>query len=222
MSLHFSGNINIYDQVIKSYFRGIELLMASTHYSLNSFPKQPDQASSQLSQDDVSSNSTSHNNKDSMTKESCCHEKTTSTPCKSPRIVLKFSSESKKETDDNVTSSKTLIPKNVDESTKGKTWDEKNTTDCHDTQLGLGLVPPPNEKAQKKKIIFPNKFSVSLTRDQIEADLLAMSICGSNSTKRNKRSKKRPMSVRRQEHHLFPDMRLKFITPYDYRVPDST
>ncbi|KAL9422951.1 hypothetical protein AB3S75_035102 [Citrus x aurantiifolia] len=158
-----------------------------------------------------------------MTKESHCHHKAKSTTCKRPRIVSKFSSESKKETDDNVASSKTLVPTKV-ESAEGKTWDEKDSSDRHDTRLGLGseFVPPPKDKAQKKKIIFSNKFSFSLTREQIEADLLAMSICGSNSTKRsNKRSKKRPLNVRRQQDHLFPDMRLKFIMPSDYRVHDS-
>lgn len=153
-----------------------------------------DEAGSQLSdaillkstQDDSSSvsNSTSDNNKDSITKESNCHlaadqKKATSTPCKRPRIVLKFSSESKENTDDNVTSGKTLVPANRQESAEGKTWDEKDTTDCHDTRLGLGLglefVPPPKDKAQEKKIICSNKFSFSFARDEIEADLLAMS-----------------------------------------------
>ncbi|KAK9190959.1 hypothetical protein WN943_019569 [Citrus x changshan-huyou] len=148
-----------------------------------------DDAGSQLSdaillkstQDDSSSvsNPPSDNNKDSITKESNCHlaadqKKATSTPCKRPRIVLKFSSESKENTDHNVTSGKTLVPANRQESAEGKTWDEKDTTDCHDTRLGLEFVPPPKDKAQEKKIIFSNKFSFSLARDEIEADLLAM------------------------------------------------
>ncbi|KAK9202561.1 hypothetical protein WN944_017772 [Citrus x changshan-huyou] len=60
---------------------------------------------------------------------------------------------------------------------------------------------------------------VSLTRDQIEADLSAMSLFGS---KRTKKAKKRPLSVQRQLDCLFPGLRLRFITRADYKVRDTT
>ncbi|KAJ4727239.1 DUF1639 family protein [Melia azedarach] len=76
----------------------------------------------------------------------------------------------------------------------------------------LGIVPEIKESAEKKKRSF-STFSVSLAREKIEADLLAM-----GGSKRSRRVKRRPKNVQRQLDDLFPGLRLKYITPDDYRV----
>ncbi|KAK8630642.1 hypothetical protein V6N13_079426 [Hibiscus sabdariffa] len=60
-----------------------------------------------------------------------------------------------------------------------------------------------------------HKFSISLTREEIEDDIFAMT--GSKPTRR---PKKRAKNVQKQLDCLFPGMWLSTITPETYKVPD--
>ncbi|KAJ0110434.1 hypothetical protein Patl1_00133 [Pistacia atlantica] len=77
------------------------------------------------------------------------------------------------------------------------------------------------EEARKESVASADKqkrrFSISLSREEIEADILATG--GSKRLRRSK--KKRAKYVQRILDNLFPGLRLKSITIEDYRVSDS-
>ncbi|TXG62543.1 hypothetical protein EZV62_009537 [Acer yangbiense] len=73
-------------------------------------------------------------------------------------------------------------------------------------QLGLGLA----FVAEKRK---RSSFSIALTKEEIEADLLAIT-----GLKLTARPRKRPKNVQRQLDNLFPGLCLKSITPTSYKV----
>ncbi|KAG9450605.1 hypothetical protein H6P81_010570 [Aristolochia fimbriata] len=74
-----------------------------------------------------------------------------------------------------------------------------------------GIAP---EKVEDKKNEIP-KFSISLTRDEIEEDFLAMT-----QSKPSRRPKKRPRNVQKKLDELFPGLWLSNITPDSYKVSD--
>ncbi|KAK0583072.1 hypothetical protein LWI29_033025 [Acer saccharum] len=76
-------------------------------------------------------------------------------------------------------------------------------------QLGLGLA----FVAEKRK---RSSFSIALTKEEIEADILAIT-----GSKLMARPKKRPKNVQRQLDNLFPGLCLKSITPNSYKVRES-
>ncbi|TXG62539.1 hypothetical protein EZV62_009533 [Acer yangbiense] len=80
-------------------------------------------------------------------------------------------------------------------------------------QLGSGLGFDTEMTMEKRK---RSSFSIALTKEEIEADLLA--ITGSKPTAR---PKKRPKNVQRQLDNLFPGLCLKSITPNSYKVRDA-
>lgn len=67
------------------------------------------------------------------------------------------------------------------------------------------------EMKKKKRPI----FSISLTKDEIEADLKAM---GVSKARPSKRMKKRSKSMQKILDNLFPGLRLKSINPNDYGI----
>ncbi|KAJ0054734.1 hypothetical protein Pint_00127 [Pistacia integerrima] len=77
------------------------------------------------------------------------------------------------------------------------------------------------EEARKESVASADKqkrrFSISLSREEIEADILATG--GSKRLRRSK--KKRAKYVQRILDNLFPGLRLKSIMIEDYRVSDS-
>ncbi|KAK2650762.1 hypothetical protein Ddye_018251 [Dipteronia dyeriana] len=80
----------------------------------------------------------------------------------------------------------------------------KPSDDHESSQLGLGFVA---KKLEKRKI---QSFSIALSKEEIEADILA--ITGSKPTRR---PKKRPRNVQRQLDNLFPGLclNLKSVAP---------
>ncbi|XP_068641963.1 uncharacterized protein [Aristolochia californica] len=74
-----------------------------------------------------------------------------------------------------------------------------------------GLAP---EKVEDNKKEIP-EFSISLTRDEIEEDFLAMT-----QFKPPRRPKKRPRIVQKKLDELFPGLWLSNITPDTYKVSD--
>ncbi|KAJ0048351.1 hypothetical protein Pint_16496 [Pistacia integerrima] len=128
--------------------------------------------------------------------------KPTATTQNKPRMVLKFRIKSENKKDEAV--EQTLIASsNNEESKKVKNSDKKSAASGKKT-----------DKREKKK---RRPFSISLTREEIEADIEAIG----GSKKRPRRIKKRPQSVQQVLDNLFPGLRLKHITADDYRVPDS-
>lgn len=81
------------------------------------------------------------------------------------------------------------------------------------------LTRPRNQtegKAAEKKVKKP-KFSITLTREEIEEDIFAMT-----GARASRRPKKRPKNVQKQIDNVFPGMWLDSITPDLYRVPDPS
>ncbi|GMJ01197.1 hypothetical protein like AT3G60410 [Hibiscus trionum] len=70
----------------------------------------------------------------------------------------------------------------------------------------------PKEAEKKAK---RQKFSISLTREEIDDDIFAMT-----GSKASRRPKKRPKNVQKQLDCLFPGMWLSSVTPDCYKVPD--
>ncbi|KAK8614753.1 hypothetical protein V6N13_068546 [Hibiscus sabdariffa] len=70
--------------------------------------------------------------------------------------------------------------------------------------------PKAAEKKAKKQ-----RFSISLTREEIEDDIFAMT-----GSKPSRRPKKRAKNVQKQLDCLFPGMWLSSVTPSCYKVPD--
>ncbi|MBA0553520.1 hypothetical protein Golob_012697, partial [Gossypium lobatum] len=68
----------------------------------------------------------------------------------------------------------------------------------------------PAEKKAKKQ-----KFSISLTREEIDEDIFAMT-----GSKASRRPKKRAKNVQKQLDCVFPGLWLSSITPDSYRVPE--
>ncbi|KAL4360791.1 hypothetical protein GQ457_04G039450 [Hibiscus cannabinus] len=71
--------------------------------------------------------------------------------------------------------------------------------------------PKPAEKKAKKQ-----KFSISLSREEIDEDIFAMT-----GSKASRRPKKRAKNVQKQLDCLFPGLWLASITPDCYRVSDA-
>ncbi|XP_039030847.1 uncharacterized protein LOC120165383 [Hibiscus syriacus] len=70
--------------------------------------------------------------------------------------------------------------------------------------------PKAAEKKAKKQ-----KFSISLTREEIDDDIFAMT-----GSKASRKPKKRPKNVQKQLDCLFPGMWLDMVRPDCYKVPD--
>ncbi|KAK8635813.1 hypothetical protein V6N13_004529 [Hibiscus sabdariffa] len=70
--------------------------------------------------------------------------------------------------------------------------------------------PKAAEKKAKKQ-----RFSISLTREEIDDDIFAMT-----GSKASRRPKKRAKNVQKQLDCLFPGMWLSSVTPSCYKVPD--
>ncbi|KAE8696928.1 putative Mitochondrial transcription termination factor family protein [Hibiscus syriacus] len=70
--------------------------------------------------------------------------------------------------------------------------------------------PKAAEKKAKKQ-----KFSISLTREEIDDDIFAMT-----GSKASRKPKKRPKNVQKQLDCLFPGMWLDLVRPDCYKVPD--
>ncbi|KAE8734483.1 putative Mitochondrial transcription termination factor family protein [Hibiscus syriacus] len=71
--------------------------------------------------------------------------------------------------------------------------------------------PKPDEKKEKKQ-----KFSISLSREEIDEDLFAMT-----GSKASRRPKKRAKNVQKQLDCVFPGLWLASITPDCYRVSEA-
>ncbi|KAK8565948.1 hypothetical protein V6N12_059492 [Hibiscus sabdariffa] len=71
--------------------------------------------------------------------------------------------------------------------------------------------PKPAEKKEKKQ-----KFSISLSREEIDEDIFAMT-----GSKASRRPKKRAKNVQKQLDCVFPGLWLASITPDCYRVSDA-
>ncbi|KAJ4718724.1 DUF1639 family protein [Melia azedarach] len=145
------------------------------------------------------------------------------------KMLLRFiTTASNKKNDDMVDTSniavdqnQTLISAESEEREKVKTCKNKGKVSAavnktlvaaEPESTQLGIVPLMKQSGVKKKQTF-SKLSVSLPREDIEADLIAM-----GGLQRSRRIKKRPKNVQRQLDNLFPGLRLKYITPEDYKV----
>ncbi|KDP28835.1 hypothetical protein JCGZ_14606 [Jatropha curcas] len=95
---------------------------------------------------------------------------------------------------------------------------------CKKTTVNESEIDPPKlgkekdkstviREADKKKMTIP-KFSISLTKEEIEMDLLTM--VGPKSVRRPK--KKRSKIVQRELDCVFPGLGLSSIKPYSYNV----
>ncbi|GMI98269.1 hypothetical protein like AT3G60410 [Hibiscus trionum] len=71
--------------------------------------------------------------------------------------------------------------------------------------------PKPAEKKEKKQ-----KFSISLSREEIDEDMFAMT-----GSKASRRPKKRAKNVQKQLDFVFPGLWLTSITPDCYRVTEA-
>ncbi|GLU00388.1 hypothetical protein SLE2022_177650 [Rubroshorea leprosula] len=74
---------------------------------------------------------------------------------------------------------------------------------------------PTEGKAAEKKEKKP-KFSISLTREEIDDDIFAMT-----GSRPSRRPKKRAKNVQKQLDCIFPGLWLPSITPDSYKVPDA-
>lgn len=81
------------------------------------------------------------------------------------------------------------------------------------TRTRNATEPKAAEKKDKKKE--KQKFSVSLTREEIDEDMFAMT-----GSKASRRPKKRAKNVQRQLDYVFPGLWLSSITPDSYKVSD--
>ncbi|KAJ0110429.1 hypothetical protein Patl1_00135 [Pistacia atlantica] len=93
-------------------------------------------------------------------------------------------------------------------SSRGKQNKKKRIADVENQTLA---APGKNSGGKEKR-----KFCISLTEEEIEADIMAM-----GGSKRPRRIKKEPRSVQKVLDNLFPGLRLKYITADDYKVPDT-
>ncbi|CAL4894732.1 unnamed protein product [Urochloa decumbens] len=75
------------------------------------------------------------------------------------------------------------------------------------------LAPPPSSSRRRRKRA---PFSVSLTAEEIEEDIYALT-----GARPRRRPRKRPRAVQRQLDSLFPGLWLTEITADAYRVPDE-
>ncbi|TXG62537.1 hypothetical protein EZV62_009531 [Acer yangbiense] len=78
-----------------------------------------------------------------------------------------------------------------------------------------GLTPSVKAPAAKNNNEKP-KFSISLTKEEIEEDFLAMT-----GSKPPRKAQKRARSVQKQLDYVFPGLWLDSITPDSYRVDDG-
>ncbi|KAK1561010.1 hypothetical protein Q3G72_033391 [Acer saccharum] len=76
--------------------------------------------------------------------------------------------------------------------------------------------PTPSVKAPAAKNNEKPKFSISLTKEEIEEDFLAMT-----GSKPPRKAQKRARSVQKQLDYVFPGLWLDSITPDSYRVDDG-
>lgn len=81
----------------------------------------------------------------------------------------------------------------------------------------VGFASSPVKEEEKKKIneIERAKFKVSLSKEEVKSDFLALV-----GTKPPRRPKKRPRIVQRQMDTLFPGLWLAEVTAESYKVPD--
>ncbi|KAJ0110428.1 hypothetical protein Patl1_00134 [Pistacia atlantica] len=92
-------------------------------------------------------------------------------------------------------------------SSRGEKNKKKKVADVENQTLA---APSGNLRGKEKR-----KFCISLTEEEIEADIMAM-----GGSKRPRRIKKKPRSVQNVLNDLFPGLRLKYITADDYKLPD--
>ncbi|GFS32378.1 hypothetical protein Acr_00g0022400 [Actinidia rufa] len=78
-----------------------------------------------------------------------------------------------------------------------------------------GLVAAAEQKVEKREKAPRAKFSVSLSREEVERDFLAVA-----GIRPPRRPKKRPRIVQKQLDAIFPGLWLTEITPDTYKVPD--
>uniref|UniRef100_A0A5B6ZD96 DUF1639 family protein n=1 Tax=Davidia involucrata TaxID=16924 RepID=A0A5B6ZD96_DAVIN len=80
---------------------------------------------------------------------------------------------------------------------------------------GLAAAATMTQSVEKRENSQRAKFSISLSREEVESDFLAMV-----GTRPPRRPKKRPKIVQKQLDLIFPGLWLTEITPDTYKVPD--
>ncbi|KAJ4718723.1 Protein of unknown function (DUF1639) [Melia azedarach] len=94
-----------------------------------------------------------------------------------------------------------------------ETSENENQTEIEESEDTVNETLAADQPVREKKKRNFSTFSVALKSEEIEADMLAM-----GGLKRSRRIKKRPKHVQKNLDDLFPGLRLKYITPDDYRV----
>ncbi|XP_022756952.1 uncharacterized protein LOC111304565 [Durio zibethinus] len=93
----------------------------------------------------------------------------------------------------------------------GASTHENKTHRLESTRSRNATEPKAAEKKEKKQ-----KFSISLSREEIDDDIFAMT-----GSKASRRPKKRAKNVQKQLDYVFPGLWLASITPDCYRVPEA-
>lgn len=100
--------------------------------------------------------------------------------------------------------------KQLDNSNPERPWNLRTRRTSNSSE-NLTIINEENTKTNTKT----PKFSITLSREEIEADFLAMT-----GTKPPRRPKKRPKAVQRQLDALLPGAWLTEVTPESYNVPE--
>ncbi|XVE76873.1 hypothetical protein DITRI_Ditri13aG0015300 [Diplodiscus trichospermus] len=87
----------------------------------------------------------------------------------------------------------------------------ENKTRRPESSRSWNLIEPTAAMKEKKP-----KFSISLTKEEIEEDVFAMT-----GSKPSKKPKRRPKNVQKELDLLFPGSRLERITSNSYKVPET-